>query len=185
MKKILKIIGIVLLIIIVVPLIIALFVKKEYGVEKVVTINKPKSFVYDYVKFLKNQDNYSVWFKLDPNAKKEYSGTDGTVGFVSAWSSTDKDLGKGEQEIKSIKDGERIDYELRFKEPMQSTEKAYMLFESVDSTHVNVKWGFNGKMKYPMNLMMLCMDFEGMIGKDLQSGLEGLKTIMEKQNAVP
>jgi hypothetical protein len=180
MKKVLKITGIVILILIAIPLIAALFVKKTYNVEKEVTIQKPKGVVYDYVKFLKNQDNYSVWLKMDPNAKKEFKGTDGTVGFISAWSSENKDLGKGEQEIKGIKEGERIDYEVRFKEPMESTEKAWMTFESPDSTSTIVKWGFNGKMNYPMNLMMLFMDIEGMVGKDLQSGLDDLKIIMEK-----
>jgi len=180
MKKVLKIAGIVILILIAIPLIVALFVKKTYNVEREVVINRPKEDVYNYVKYLKNQDNYSVWLKMDPNAKKEFRGTDGTVGFVSAWSSDNKDLGKGEQEIIGIKEGERIDYELRFKEPMESTEKAWMTFESRDSTSTKVKWGFNGKMNYPMNLIMLFMDFEGMIGNDLQSGLDNLKVIMEK-----
>ena len=180
MKKALKITGIVVLILIAVPLIVALFVKKKYDVECEVTINKPKSEVYDYVKFLKNQDEYSVWLKMDPNAKKDYKGTDGTVGFVSAWSSDNKDLGKGEQEITGIKDGERIDYELRFIEPFESTEKAYMAFESPDSASTKVKWGFNGKMNYPMNLMMLFMDMDGMISKDLQTGLDEMKKILEK-----
>ncbi len=168
------------MILIAIPLITALFIKKEYKVDREIIIHKPKEVVYDYAKFLKNQDNYSVWMKIDPNVKKEYRGTDASVGFVSAWSSDNKDLGKGEQEILGIKDGERIDYELRFIEPFESTEKAYMSFESLDSAKVKVKWGFNGKMDYPMNLMMLFMDFETMIGKDLQDGLYELKSIMEK-----
>ncbi len=48
--------------------------------------------------------------------KTEYRGTDGTVGFVSAWDSPVRDAGKGEQEITKIDDGKRIDYELRFYE---------------------------------------------------------------------
>src|SRR5690348_10023775 len=85
--------------IIVLLLIIAIFLKKEYTVERSITINKPKQQIFDYVKLLKNQDNFSAWAKLDPNMKKEYHGTDGTVGFVSAWDSDKKDVGKGEQEI--------------------------------------------------------------------------------------
>jgi hypothetical protein len=33
---------------------------------------------------------------MDPNAKMEYKGTDGTVGFISAWDSKIKYVGKGE-----------------------------------------------------------------------------------------
>jgi len=68
--------------IIVLLLVVALFVKKEYAVEREIAINKPKQEVFDYVKFLKNQDNFSVWAQTDPNMKKDFRGTDGTVGVV-------------------------------------------------------------------------------------------------------
>ncbi len=100
--KILKTILIAVGILIAVPLIVSLFVKKDYEVEREITIDKPKEDVFDYVKFLKNQDNYSKWATMDPDMKKTYRGTDGTVGFISAWESNNKDVGKGEQEIKKI-----------------------------------------------------------------------------------
>lgn len=65
-------------------LLAALFIKKDYAVEKQIVINKPKQTVFDYIKLLKNQDNYSKWAMMDPNMTKTYRGTDGTVGFVSA-----------------------------------------------------------------------------------------------------
>lgn len=177
--KILKTILIAVGILIAVPLIVAIFVKKDYEVEREITIDKPKEEVFDYVKFLKNQDNYSKWATMDPDMKKTYRGTDGIVGFVSAWESDNKDVGKGEQEIKKITDGERIDFELRFFEPFESTEPAYMTTESVSENQTKVKWGFSGHMDYPMNIMMLFMDFEKMIGDDLDTGLKNLKAVLE------
>lgn len=179
--KILKIILLVIAILIVIPLIVALFVAKEYAVERYVEINKPKSEVFDYVKYLKNQDNFSKWASMDPNMKKEFKGEDATVGFISAWESTDKNVGKGEQEITGIVEGERIDYELRFIEPFESKEHAYMILESVSENQTKVIWGFKGKMPYPMNIMMLFMDFEKMIGTDFEVGLARLKEIMESK----
>jgi len=177
--KILKTVLIAVGILIVVPLIVALFVKTDYEVEREITIDKPKEEVFYYVKFLKNQDNYSKWVTMDPDMKKTYRGTDGTVGFVSAWESDNKDVGKGEQEIKKITEGERIDFELRFFEPFESTEPAYMTTESISENQTKVKWGFNGHMDYPMNIMMLFMDFEKMIGDDLDTGLKNLKSVLE------
>lgn len=137
--RILKTILIAVGILIAVPLIVALFAKKDYEVEREITIDKPKEEVFDYVKFLKNQDNYSKWATMDPEMKKTYRGTDGTVGFVSAWESDNKDVGIGEQEIKKITEGERIDFELRFFEPFESTEPAYMTTESVSENQTKVK----------------------------------------------
>jgi uncharacterized protein YndB with AHSA1/START domain len=177
--KILKTILIAVGILIAITLIVSLFAKKDYEVEREITIDKPKEEVFDYVKFLKNQDNYSKWATMDPDMKKTYRGTDGTVGFVSAWDSDNKDVGKGEQEIKKITEGERIDFEIRFFEPFESSEPAYMTTESLSENQTKVKWGFNGHMDYPMNIMMLFMDFEKMIGDDLETGLKNLKSVLE------
>lgn len=165
---------------IVLLLIIALFTKKEYGVVREVVINKPNAEVFEYVKLLKNQDNFTVWAMKDPDMKKDYRGIDGTVGFVSAWESKMKDVGKGEQEIKNIVNGERMDSELRFLEPFTSTSNAYFITEAVTDTQTKIKWGFSGKMKYPMNLFLLTMNMEGMVGRDFENGLNNLKMVLEK-----
>jgi hypothetical protein len=178
--RILKIILVIIAIIVAIPLVLALFVKKEYSVEREIVINKPKQEVYDYIKYLKNQNNYSKWANMDPAMRKEFRGTDGTVGFVSAWESDKKDVGKGEQEIIKIDEGNRIDYEIRFVEPFESVAPAYMAVEPVSENQAKVKWGFMGRMPYPMNVMQLFMDLPGMIGNDLQTGLNNLKGILEK-----
>jgi hypothetical protein len=161
-------------------LLVPLFIKKDYEVVKEILIEKPKQQVFDYVKLLKNQDNYSVWALMDPNMKKGFSGIDGTVGCVSSWESLHKNVGTGEQEIKGIKEGERIDYELRFLKPFKSTSLAFITTEAVSENQTRVKWGFSGKMNYPMNLMLLFMNMEASIGKDFDTGLANLKSILEK-----
>lgn len=179
--RILKRILIVIMILIAIPLITALFVKKDYAVEKEVVINKPKQVVFDYVKMLKNQDNYSVWAMKDPNMKKGYKGTDGTPGFIASWESQNKEVGTGEQEILKITEGERIDFKLRFKVPFEAQDDAYMITEAVGENQTKVKWGFKGAFPYPMNLMNLFMDMDKAVGKDLSEGLNNLKTVVEKQ----
>ncbi len=178
--KILKKIVLVILVLIAIPLVTTLFTKKSYHVERTVDIEQSKQRVFDYIKYLKNQDHYSKWATMDPEMKKTYTGTDGTVGFIAAWDSDDENVGKGEQEIIKISEGERVDFELRFFEPFQSTEPAYMTTTALNDSLTKVAWGFSGHMDYPMNLMLLMMDFEQMIGDDLAHGLNQLKTVLEK-----
>jgi len=161
-------------------LVTALFVNKEYAVVRQVIINKPKPLVFEHVRYLRNQDNFSVWAKMDPDMKKEYRGIDGTIGAVSAWDSKVKNVGKGEQEIMKISYGERLDVELRFIKPFKSTGYAYMITENVSDNQTKVIWGFTGKIPYPMNLMLVCMNMEKMLGKDLEKGLGNLKATLEK-----
>ncbi|HNI45643.1 MAG TPA: SRPBCC family protein, partial [Chitinophagales bacterium] len=101
-------------------LLLAFFVKKNYTIARSIIIRQPKSLVFDYIKLLKNQDNYSKWATMDPNMNKTYRGTDGTVGFVSAWESPNRNVGKGEQELTNVIQGERIESELRFFRPFTS-----------------------------------------------------------------
>jgi hypothetical protein len=179
--KILIIIIIVLLSILVLLLFVGVFLKKEYIVAREVLVNKPKTAVFEYIKLLKNQNDFSVWATMYPNMKKEFRGTDGTAGFVSAWESQVKNVGKGEQEILKVIEGEKVDYEIRFIKPFESTSFASMSALSVNENYTKVQWVFNGKMKYPMNLMLQFMNMEKMIGNDLEKGLQNLKIILEKQ----
>ena len=179
--KILKRILIVVAILIAIPLIAALFIKGDYAVEREVTIAKPKQVVFDYVKNIKNQNYFSVWNMKDPNSKMEYKGTDGTVGFISSWESENSEVGTGEQEIKNIVEGSKIEMELRFTKPMTMQDDAYFITEAIDSLNTKVKWGFFGTSPYPMNLMCVIMDMDKMMGPELQKGLDNLKGILEKQ----
>ena len=178
-KKIL--LGLLALIVLLIGVIVvlAMTVSGDYRVEREITINKPKSEVFDYVKMLKNQNEWGPWAKRDPAIKLDFRGTDGTPGFVSAWKSEKEDVGSGEQEIKKVVEGERIDSELRFKEPFESTSNAYMTTEATGENQTRVKWGFTGTMPRPMNLMLLAVDMDKEIGKDFDEGLANLKRILE------
>jgi len=151
---------------------------KDYAVEREIIIDKPKAQVFAYLKPLKNQDNWSVWMAKDPNVKKTFKGTDETVGFTSRWDGNEE-VGSGEQEIKKILEGERIDTELRFIKPFESINDAYMITEAVGPEQTRVKWGFTGAMPIPMNVFLPFMGMEDSVGKDFSDGLKNLKKILE------
>ncbi|QQX81048.1 SRPBCC family protein [Shewanella sp. KX20019] len=177
----LKKFSLAVLVLITLPFVIALFVQKEYSVVAQITIDRPVSEVFSYVKQLKNQDNFSVWAQMDPDMKKSYRGTDGTVGFVSRWESDKEEVGIGEQEIMRIDEGKRIDFELRFYAPFESTDPAFMSTAAMADNQTLLKWGFDGHLDYPMNLMFLFLDFETMIANDLNQGLVKLKQLLEAE----
>lgn len=174
LKKIL--LGIVALIALV--LVIALFVKKDFAVERSITINKPNQEVFDYVKLLKNQKNWSTYSQADPEMKEFYKGTDGTVGAVYGWES--KMMGDGEQVITKVAEGERVDIDLIFKGMMGGTSPAYIATKVLSDSTTQVTWAMSGKMNYPMNFMGLFMSMDDMIGTEYQKSLEQLKGILEK-----
>ena len=176
--KTLATIIIVAAIIIAIPLIVALFTKNKYAVKREMVINKPKPAVFDYIKYLKNQDNYSKWVMTDPAMRKAYKGTDGTVGFVYAWDSHNKQAGKGEQEIKHIIEGEEVNVEVRFIRPFAGTANTRMTTAAMPGNQTKVTWEMEGSNPYPFNFMNLFMN--NVLGKDLGTSLNNLKSILEK-----
>ncbi len=158
-------------------LLIAIFTKKTHYVKREIIINAPLQKVFDYVKLLKNQDEFNKNAKAGADRKKEFKGTDGTVGYIYAWSG-DKDAGEGEKEIKNIIEGKSIEMEIRFTKPMKVSASIVMETEPLSDNQTKVYWSNGGILKYPLNIMIPMM--EKHVKKDMDSSLLTLKSILEK-----
>src|SRR3979409_891586 len=124
-------------------LIIALFMKREHYVNRDIIINVPRQKVFAYIKLLKNQDEFNKHAMAGPDRKREFKGTDGTVGYVYSWSG-DKNAGEGEKEIKNIIEEKRIEMEIRFVKPMRATASIIMETESLSDNQTKVSWSNTG-----------------------------------------
>lgn len=136
-------------------LIAAIFIPNEYKITHTVAIQKPQKEVYDYVKMLGNQKEWSTFMEADPNVKITYSGKDGAVGATQYWKGND-DVGEGSQKIIRL-DGERIDVELHFIKPFEGINRAGSIIKPINSsscTHTEV---FYGSESYPKNLLNIPM----------------------------
>jgi hypothetical protein len=159
-------------------LIMGLFMKREHYVNREIIINAPRQKVFDYLKLLKNQDEWNNGARADTDRKKEFKGTDGTVGYIYAWSGN-KNAGEGEKEIKNIIEGKKIETEIRFVKPMSATASIIMETESLSDNQTKVRLSNAGRLKYPLNIMIPI--FEKTFAKDMDSNLEALKNILENQ----
>lgn len=165
---------------IVVILVIAALSKTEYSIQREIIINKPVQQVFDFIKYLKNQQYYNKWVMADPDVKRNYTGTDGTAGFIATWDSENKQVGKGEQEIKKIKEGERIYWEIRFIKPFEGKAGSYMITESVSANETRIIWVFEGMRSYMLKVMHLILNLKKVLGNDLQTSLTNLKAVLER-----
>lgn len=178
LRKILIGVGVVVGVLIAAVAVLAMIAPTDLHVERDVVISRPVDVVFEDLKFVKNHDSWSPWVKKDPNLKQSYRGEDGTVGFVSAWSGNDE-VGVGEQEITQIAEGERIDYELRFKEPMEDTCSAYLVTEAMGDSQTRVKWGMQGKNPFPGNVVCYVLNMREVLAGQFDEGLSALKARLE------
>ena len=163
-------------------LLIALFMKKQHYVKRDIIINAPLQKVFDYLKLLRNQDEFNKNAMAGEDRKKEFKGTDGTVGYIYSWSG-DKSAGEGEKEIKNIIEGKSIEMEIRFIKPMRVSATIIMETESLPAPdghqdQTKVSWSNAGTLNYPLNIMIPMM--EKHVVRDMDSSLLTLQNILEK-----
>ena len=158
-------------------LIIALFTNKAYNIQREIIIDAPQPKVFNYLKHIKNQDNFNKWVMVDPNMKRAFKGTDGTVGFIYGWNGN-KQAGEGEQEIMAISDEKVIEIEIRFVRPLAGIAFTNTVTESLTENQTKVSWTIASRMKYPFNIMLLLVG--KMLAKDMDASLSNLKGILEK-----
>ncbi len=167
----------IILAVVAVVLLAAAVMPKTIDISAQIVIDRPVNEVFNFVKLLKNQEKYSVWVMADPNIRIDYKGTDGTIGFISSWSSDDKNVGVGAQEIKAIREGERYDVELRFEKPFKATNQAFTTTTALDAGRTNVTTTFKGSNPFPMNLMIPMI--KSMLLKDMNKNMVNLKNVLE------
>lgn len=158
-------------------LIIALLMRREHYVRREIIIDAPRQKVFDYIRLLRNQDEFNRHAMTDADRKKEFKGTDGTVGYIYKWSG-DKSAGEGEKEIMNIVEGKKIEAEIRFTKPMTVSARVIMEAEPLSESQTKVCWSNGGKLGYPFNIMIPMM--ERSVAKEMDASLLNLKGILEK-----
>lgn len=160
--------------------VLGLIAPTTFVIEKSVSIEKPRFVVFDKIRYSKNHEAWNPWSKKDPLIKYDWKGNDGTVGFITHWVGNNK-VGEGEQEIKRIVEGERIDYEMRFSAPVKMTNISSLITTEDSDTKTKLTWYMKGKMSFPGNIMFKVFKMQSKLEDDFEEGLNVIKAILEKE----
>lgn len=171
--KFLKIFTIISGVIVVAILLALIILPEENSFERSIVINKPVSEVFQEVNSFKNFNEWSPWYKMDPDAKYEYSGPDSGVGAKISW--TGEEAGTGSQEIKVSEDNKYVKNELIFEGFEDPSYAAFTLTETSEGTQLT--WSYSAEMGgfYKFFGVML----EKFVGPQYEEGLRDLKAYME------
>jgi hypothetical protein len=156
--------------------VIALLMPKKHDVQREIVIRAPRQKVFDFIRFLQNQESFNTNAMEDANREKTFKGTDGTVGYIYAWKGN-KDAGEGEKEIISITDGQSVEMEIRFVKPMKATARIIMDTTTTTNGQTLVSWSNAGTLPVPINLFIPKMQKH--VAKDMDKSLLTLKAVLE------
>lgn len=171
-----------LIFVLVVTLVVFACLPKTFTVRREVTIDRPTQDVFDYLRNLRNQPDFSMWSQIDPRMEKTFRGTDGAVGSIYAWNSTEKNVGIGELEVKALETNRRIELEIRFTKPFVSTDPTVIELESIAPGRTRISQSYFGKIPFPMNA--LCMVVSKTIGDGMDTSLQNLKRLLESNSSL-
>jgi hypothetical protein len=176
--KILKIIGVIVLVIVVILGIVIAMQPAKGHIEKSIVINASPAVVYRELNGFASMTKWSPWAKMDTAAQYIYEGPQTGVGAKVNWDG--KKVGKGSQWIDESVENQRINCQLAFEGFEGEASAAFIL--SAEGQGTNVVWTYDGEnngisgkaMWLMMGSMMPGMYEQGLI--DLKTYVEGLPT---------
>lgn len=177
MKKVLRFLGILVLILIVGFLVLCLVTPAEFTMERSTTINAPKAVVWEQMVKFSNWTNWSPWEEQDSTMKWDVSGTDGEVGSVYHWVGNDNVSGEGKITNTGVTDG-KMTYAMHFMKPFDGKSDGFVQVEEKDGKVV-ATWHFHETMGFVWRGMGALMGMKGMMQKSFDRGLELLKNYSE------
>ncbi|EKO16429.1 MULTISPECIES: SRPBCC family protein [Leptospira] len=151
----------------------------DFRFERTLSIKAQPEKIFTFVNDYHNWPSWSPWEKLDPGMKRSYSGASIGLGSVYEWEGN-SEVGKGRMEIIESNSPSNIKMKLDFISPFEAHNTAEFTFVAKDGK-TNVTWAMYGPNAFISKLMGLFWDMDQMIGKDFETGLNNIKTIVEEK----
>ncbi len=175
--KVLKWIGLIILLVLISLFIISLFLPNEVQVKKEVVIHAPVKYVFPYINNFRKWDSWDPWQAKDSNMIKEFTGPEEGPGARVSWKS--KTEGNGAMVIKDVVPEKEINIAIIF-EPSNDEHPIKFVFEDMgDSTRVSWEFSFSmGVNPFPRYYFALAGNKQ--LNEDFENGLNNLKISVEE-----
>jgi effector-binding domain-containing protein len=156
-------------------MLLGLFARNTYRIERQAEIHAPLDIVHEQLRFFKNLKNWSPWHVYDPQIQISIEGTDGEPGATYSWSGNDK-VGKGSQVMKAIGTN-RIDIDVDWG---WGVSPVFFALEERPEGKTKVSWVMDMHVAFPWNAFAMLTDVNAFVGKDFESGLINLGKVCEQ-----
>ncbi len=169
MKKILIMIGILVLIALVVPVVLP----AQFFMSRSIEINAPIATVFTKLTDLNEYVKWNPFPEGDPTNQADVSGLG--VGSSLVWKG-DK-TGEGKMTITNIESEKKISVKMEFYKPMSGEGTVQWIVNAKSDSQTELVWTFEQNLTYFSRYFGLVMD--SMMGKHFEKGLLNYKTLIE------
>lgn len=176
MKKLIKILGWVLGIIILL-LLAGFLLPSTVSVNRSIDIKAKPEQVYNVLTDLKTYNSWMVWNQRDPQMKQEWGAITRGKGASYKWFSSDSQVGNGELTITEATPGKYVSTAMVFGESPEPNMASWTLEPLNNQTRV--KWDMKMDMGMNPAFRWVGLMMKGVMKKDFDSGLAQLKEKIE------
>lgn len=169
-KKILKFLGVILLIL----LVISLFLPSKVHVERIALVHGSPEVTFQLINKLPEWEKWSPWHRIDPNMKLEYGQQVEGKGATYSWKSDHKNVGNGAITIAESRPSEYIKTEMNFMENGVATAE-YFLTPKEGGTEV--RWTMDSDMGWNLIGRYFGLMIDKWVGEDYEKGLHYLDSV--------
>lgn len=145
--------------------------------ERSVYIAEPPAVVFPYVNDLRNFNQWSPWFQIDPNTQYTYDGFAEGVGSSMQWKSNNPNVGSGSMAITASEPYSRVAMDLDF--GSQGTAKSEFKLQP-QGAGTNITWSFSSEMGSGPIARWMGVMVSRMVGDSYEQGLRKLKSVVEE-----
>ncbi len=155
--------------------------KKEFDISRTVIINRPKEEVFNFVRQLKKEPLWMPWFEKDYRGILKFKGDDGKPEALLYWKGH-KFFYEGTQKINKLNQGRIMETRILVVKPFTLALLEYKGLKEIDENKTKIVWGIRGSLAFPFSVISLIHPVDKAFGKDLESGLKRIKSILEIRN---
>ncbi len=149
----------------------------SFRVQRAMTINAPPEKLVGILTDLRRGAEWSPYEKKDPAMKKTFSGPASGPGATLEWDGN-SDVGAGSLKVADVTPS-KVTLDLAMTRPMTANNVVeYTLTPQGNAT--NMTWALHGPMPLISKVMCVFMNFDKMLGDDMERGLNDLKTLAER-----
>jgi uncharacterized protein YndB with AHSA1/START domain len=177
----LKVLGIIAIVLVVAVAAIAVYAATKpdsFHVARTRDIKAPPDRIFAMINDLHDWSDWSPYEKRDPQMQRSFSGAASGKGAIYEWDGN-SNVGKGRMEITEATAPSKIVIKLDFIKPFEGHNTAeFTMVPQGDMTRVT--WAMDGPAPFISKVMQVFINFDHMIGKDFDEGLNNLKTVAER-----
>ena len=178
MSQVLVVISIIVAAAIVLILIRAAMLPREFRVSRSTNIRAPSDKIFALINDMKSFNEWNPFAKMDPTTNIVYRGPVSGPGAAFDWEGTGK-AGKGSLEIVGVSVPDSVTMKLDIVKPMEGHNNVvFALRKSVDAT--DVSWTMTGPYPYLNRIFGTIFNMDKIVGGTFDSGLADLKRLAEK-----